>query len=72
MTITTLAPPAQYAPEVPEVEACLGCGNLVDTATVGTPPAGCDTGVLCDVDLDAHVQSCWACSAELGATEDIR
>lgn len=72
MTTTTLAPPAQYAPEAPETEACAGCGTLVDTATIDTPPAGCDTGTLCDTDLDEHIRSCWACSAELGATEDIR
>lgn len=72
MTITTLAPPAQYAPEAPEIEACTDCGTRVDTATVDTPPAGCDTGTLCDSDLDEHIRSCWACSAELGATEDTR
>lgn len=72
MTTTLLVPPAQYAPDTDETEACTDCGLIVDTATVGTPPAGCDTGVLCDTDLDEHIRACWACPGELGATEDIR
>lgn len=72
MTTTTLAPPAQYAPEAPETEACTGCGTLVDTAAIDTPPAGCDTGVLCDTDLDEHIRSCWACSGVVIDSEDNR
>jgi hypothetical protein len=72
MTTATLAPPAQWAPDVSEIEACTGCGDRVDTATIDAPPAGCDTGVLCDTDLDDHIRSCWACTAELTTTEDIR
>lgn len=69
---TTLAPPAQYAPEAPEIEACTDCGTLVDTANVDTPPAGCDTGVLCDSDLDEHIRSCRACSGVVIDSEDNR
>lgn len=62
---TTLTAPA------PADTVTCHCGTPLTADTAELPPAGCDTGPLCDDDVDDHIAGCRTCQVEVAGSVDL-
>lgn len=61
--MSTLTAPADTA-------LCADCGTTVTDPEA--TPGGCDTGPLCETDLETHMRGCCACTLALIDAMDAR